>query len=372
MLPARASLSSMLRLALSLLFALCASAQAETRVLGVVAQYTDAVNVATPAQLSKSLFTNATSSNVFYIEGSGGAHAVTGDVIPTVVTVQQTRPTGSCVRPDYNLLADAIRKAGYALENYKVLVLSAIRSTGGCGQSFATKLSYVEANTGELRSIRMVLIWGAPNDTVLLHELLHTEGLGHANRLGCSSVALGPYCTKTEYGNPADIMGGSGQHQTTNAFMRRVIGWGSSVTHKSGVATYTIGAAYTPSSLPNALFIETRPPSGVKVMAPITISVEYRAPLGFDTRMLTKSALNSFATGAMINVTGAWEATSPTGKKYYSKCSDGSCLLDMTPGDNNHANGALQVGSAWVDQFTGVTIAVVSRTDKTLTVTVSN
>lgn len=344
---------------------------AETRVLGVVVGYSDKPNVASPASWSKALFTAPNSVRAFYAEGSGGAHALTGDVIPTALVLPQTWPTGTCNTPSYPLLAAAIRAAGYRLEDYKTLVLSAVRSQGGCGNSFASNFYYMNEAGTAMQSVKLVIMWGTPNIAVLAHELLHTEGVGHANSLGCiGGVPLGPYCTGREYGNSADVMGTAGQYQTTAAPHRSILRWSQPVAHTSGKATYVIGPAYTPGPLPSAVAVNLGHMPGATTHSPLVLYIEYRAPLGFDARMLTKLSLNSYTDGAMLTVRGAWHAISASGRSYYANCISSSCLLDMTPGDNDHRNGALRVGQQWSSPALGITVRVDARTDTTLTVTV--
>jgi hypothetical protein len=343
---------------------------AETRVLGVVVGYSDKPNVASPASWSKALFTASNSVRAFYVEGSGGKHALTGDVIPTAIVLPQTWPTGTCNTPSYPLLAAAIRAAGYRLEDYKTLVLSAVRSQGGCGNSFASNFYYMNEAGTAMQSMKLVIMWGTPNVAVLAHELLHTEGVGHANSVGCLGGALGPFCTKKEYGNPADIMGAAGQYQTTAAPHRSKLNWSKPVIHPGGAATYLLGPAYTPGPLPSAVAVDLGQMPGASTYMPLTLWIEYRAPLGFDARMLAKSSLNSFADGAMLTVTGYWSGITASGRYFSASCISSSCLLDMTPGDGDHRNGALRVGQQWSNPALGIAVRVDARTDTTMTVTV--
>jgi hypothetical protein len=268
-----------------------------------------------------------------------------------------------------SLIVSAIHAEGIRLTDYGTLVVSAVRSTGGCGQSFASSFQFADPVSKESRTMPFAMMWGAPSIAVVAHELGHTEGLGHASSISCGAVALGPACATREYGNPFDNMGGSSIYQTYNAQFRARLGWIRPIVHTSGRATYTIGAAYTSGAVPNAIEVKVPKLANANVHRPVSLWIEYRAPFGWDSRLLTRAAFASMLEGAMVGVSGAW--TSHVGRRTYSpNCRRNSCMMDMTPGDNTMTNGALRVGGTWKDSFTGATITIDSRTEKTMTVTV--
>ena len=149
------------------------------------------------------------------------------------------------------------------------------------------------------------------------------------------------------------------------------MGWTEPFVHRSGRATYTIGAATRSGGLPTA--VEVRLPfegSGDAVVRqPLTLWIEYRAPFGFDTRMAS-TRVQGFSTGAMVNLTGSWQATARNRARNVACPLASPCLLDMTPQTPGFNDAVLAVGQTWTEPFTGTQITVDSRTETTLTVTV--
>lgn len=352
------------------------SAQAaEYKVLGVVAGYTNATWSATTWKtLDKILFTGYTQSVKLFVEqGSLGADKVSGVTMPKVLTVPQTQPIGKCLWPNASLLTDQIKTAGYYLEDYDVLALVMRASSSGCNGGIATRFPYKKRD-GTQAYVWVALSWSA-NVSTMAHEFIHTRnGVGHAKTIKCGTVPLGPQCGTTEYGNPTDIMGAK-VWQLPIAPMRKSLGWTTPIVHKSGRATYTIGAAAAPGLLPSSIRVYPGPVINprARVITQPQFWIEYRAPIGLDIRM-ADSRFISFADGAMLNVTGAWQYIRNDGTwSNYVTCGAGEatgCLMDMTPGDGLTYNRALLVGKSWTDPLTGTQIIVNSRTDTTLTVTV--
>jgi hypothetical protein len=87
--------------------------------------------------------------------------------------------------------------------------------------------------------------------TLVVHELGHTFGLGHAKSRECQ----GSRCELREYGDRFDTMG-SGRGDF-NAFEKFSLGWLDGVGRVAGDGVYTIEAVERPSSSPQALVVET-------------------------------------------------------------------------------------------------------------------
>ncbi|NWG74287.1 MAG: hypothetical protein HXY24_06720 [Rubrivivax sp.] len=351
------------------LFAAVGHAEAQparsTQVLGVVAAYTDASRgVGGPAQLRKVLL----ALRAFYAEGSGGAHEFVGDVHPGIVQLAQARPVGKCRLPDGSVLSAALRDAGIGLEHYHALALVVPASTGGCNGGLQTTFLHREAD-GTTRRVPLAVSWSM-TDRFIAHEIVHTHGIGHAKTLVCPGASVAAACKTGEYGNVWDLMG-NGKFQMLSAPLRTRMGWIEPVIHPGGQATYTIGAATRPDDLPTAVQVRL-PFSGndaVKVLQPLSLWVEYRAPFGFDKPM--GSPRFNFAQGAMVNLTGSWQTTTGRSSRLVSCPSASPCLLDMTPQTPKFKDAALLVGQTFTEPFSGTRLRVESRSETTLTFTVT-
>jgi hypothetical protein len=341
----------------------------ETRILGVIAQYTDTSWPAhSPAILNSLLFGGGNSVRSYYNEGSGGAHRVTGNVHPQVLTISQSRPPGKCTLPNASMLGEAIRSAGIDPRQYTMIAVVVTSSQGGCNGGMQVGFNHFDPATRRNVHLPLVIVWSL-TDRFILHETGHAHGLGHAKTLNCGKEVLIGACNTGEYGDFTDTMA-NGVIQTHGAAMRKVLGWGRTITHTSGTTTYTIGPAYAPGALPNGL--EVRLPNstadGLTINAPISLWIEYRQPRGFDSRVQNWPGI---ANGALVKATGHW-TYAVDGRTYSMDCRGGAtCLIDMTPGDNDFHNAALPVGATWTDKHTGASIRVAARTEETLTVTVS-
>jgi hypothetical protein len=340
-----------------------------TKVYGLVANYTDTTSFRDgPEKLRRILRT----AGEFYAEGSGGAHRFIADVHPTVLVLPQARPAGKCERPDPGTLSAALRDGGIDLKEYHALVLVVPASAQGCPGGVQTAFRHLEAD-GMVRSVPLAMAWSL-TERYIVHEIVHTHGIGHANSLICPKATLAADCRTREYGNAWDLMGHDGGGlRMISAPLRRLMGWTEPLVHRSGRATYTIGAATKSGGLPTA--VEVRLPfsgnDAVKVREPLTLWIEYRAPFGFDTRMAS-TRVSGFATGAMVNLTGSWQVAVRNKPRSVACPLNSPCLLDMTPQTPNFGDGVLAIGQSWTEPFTGTRISVDSRTETTLTVTVTS
>ncbi len=343
---------------------------AETRILGVVAQYTDTAWPGNAPTTLKDLLFGSGGNSVrnYYAEGSGGAHVVTGHVHPQILTINQSRPPGTCMLPNPSLLGQAILEAGIEPTQYTMIAVVASSSQNSCNGGLRTGLRYSDPATRRTIHRPLIIVWSL-TDRFLLHETGHAHGLGHAKTLNCGKEALVGACALNEYGDFTDTMA-NGVIQTHGAAMRKVLGWGQIVTHTTGTATYTIGPAYAPGELPNGVEVKLPKMSvaDLTVLVPISLWIEYRTAKGFDAPVKNWPGI---ANGALVKATGRWQYKTE-GRTHDMRCDGGAtCLLDMTPGDNSFMNAALPVGVTWTDKFTGATIRVDARTEDTMTVTVS-
>ena len=302
----------------------------------------------------------------FYAEGSGGMHEFVGEVHPTPLELPQGRPAGKCQLPAPASVSAALREAGVNLDGYHALVLVAPPSELGCPGGVQTILHHREAD-GSTRRIPLAVSWSL-TDRYIAHEIVHTHGVGHANALACRGASLAINCKTREYGNAWDLMGQDGGGlRMISAPLRAHMGWPGAIVHGSGSATYTIGAATRPGSLPSAVQVRL-PIAGndpMTVRQPLSLWIEYRAPHGFDQRMA------SFATGAMVNLTGTWQGIVGNTVRTLACPQTAPCLLDTSPQTATFADAGLAVGQTWTEPFTGTRITVESRTEATLTVSVS-
>ncbi len=96
-------------------------------------------------------------------------------------------------------------------------------------------------------------VWlnGALSRDLVVHELGHTFGLGHANTGSC----VRSYCVALEYGDPYDTMGqGSGDF---SAFAKLQLGWLSHVTEPRQPGVLLLDALEAASARPQALVVTT-------------------------------------------------------------------------------------------------------------------
>ena len=306
-----------------------------SKILMILIKYSDtATEPYTLAQAQGVMFDASTSVSKYYAESSYGNHLLSGVVTPWL-TARFARPA-TC---DYSAMSSEAMylagQAGYNTSQYEKFVY-VFPSLPGCG--------WAGLGGGSQAWINQSL-----NLLVVGHELGHTFGLGHASSVDCGALTIGGACTKSEYGDPAEIMGNQKAAQF-NAPHKQDLGYlpaGTVKEHKGGTAAYTIEPLATAGASTYAVKVYAN--------AKRTYWLEYRQPLGVFDASLAAGITN----GAYIHL------------DYPNEYGCDTCVIDMTPATTTFGDAALPTGSQFVDVETGTTITVTARTAAALTVTVA-
>ncbi|MBI3145179.1 MAG: peptidase M11, partial [Pseudogulbenkiania sp.] len=194
------------------------------------------------------------------------------------------------------------------------------------------------------------------------HEMGHNLGLWHSHSLECGATTLGSSCTRSEYGDYFDTMGG-GEAVHFNAFQKERLGWlnyGTSpaiATVESGSGTFTLAPYAAAGSGTKAVKVlkSVDPTTGQKSW----YYVEFRQPVGFDAPLANYPYV---VNGVLVRM----------GRDSDDNSSD---LLDMTPNSttlsvSEWADAPLAVGKSYTDS-NGVTITLVSANSSGASVSVS-
>jgi len=306
-----------------------------SKILMILIKYSDTVTEPyTPTQAQGVMFDASTSVSKYYAETSYGNHLLSGVVTPWL-TARFARPA-TC---DYSAMSTEAMylagQAGYVTSQYEKFVY-VFPSLPGCGWSGLGGGSQAWIN----QSLNLLVVG---------HELGHTFGLGHASSVDCGALTIGGACTRSEYGDPAEIMGNQKAAQF-NAPHKQDLGYlpaGTVKEHKGGTAVYTIEPLVTAGASTYAV--------KVYASAKRTYWLEYRQPLGVFDASLGAGITN----GAYIHL------------DYPNEYGCDTCVIDMTPATTTFGDAALPTGSQFVDAETGTTITVTARTAAALTVTVA-
>jgi hypothetical protein len=192
--------------------------------------------------------------------------------------------------------------------------------------------------------------WGLSVD-IVAHEMGHNLGLWHAHALDCGTSAVASddaSCTKSEYGDVFDTMGGSKGHY--NAFQKERLGWlgdGASppltiVPAVSGTSSYDIAPLeIAGNGTPRALKIPRTTACGANDE---WFYVEARQATGADAFL---SGNSNVLAGVLVRKVSEGDA-------------DSSFLLDMTPSTSSWNDAALAAGQSFTDPASGLRLQTVS------------
>ena len=281
---------------------------------------------ATKAHAEATVF-GATSSVAHWMsEVSGGQVQVTGKVFGYYDTQLKS---GDCDLAHWQTDGERAAKAdGYKTADYDHIVV--YTPSQGCGFSGVAWIR----NNG-------VYINGAMYQTVIQHELGHNLGPWHSGTLKCSGV-YGGSCTRSDYGDPYDVMGRSSGNRHYTAAHKAMIGWLPAANVKtvtSGTATIDLTASEQPVA--GATQMIALPITGTNTK----YVIERRASFGYDQGL----------SGVWIRVQG------PANSSLFGTTD--SLLLDMTPSTNGtFTDGNLAAGKSYTDTNAKITISVLSDT----------
>ena len=273
-----------------------------------------------------------------------------------------TRPSGSCDEAGYSFAYDvrtrthdALRAAGVEPGAYDVVVIYFART------SSQTACAWAGLGGGSA-------VWLAAYASlgVIVHELGHTFGLGHASRLACTSggeaVSLSGTCSAIEYGDPTDIMGASdagfaGPHLES-------LGW-LATAERRALSVPSTGTTST-SALLRPL---SRPGTGVRLVRishpdGSTYWVENRQRVGIDATNLPAAHV-----GVVVHFTPADGVTIPC-QGQISGCAGSSFVIDARPADGVPESVAVDPVTGWSSPDGAVRIDVTATAGQDVTVAV--
>ena len=310
----------------------------------------------TVAQVEARMFDPIYSADQWWQEGSYGKTWATGDVFGWI-TLPMNR---ECDRFQVQTLAIAALDGLTDLTQYNRLYIL-IPQAGGCGwggfatlgtQTFNTSYGPWTTTTSWVRSEYFNETLYHPRVAVFLtaHEVGHNFNRRHSQSITwAGGRSLGPFdcngcgSTVTEYGDAFCSLGG---RYLTNpghfsAMHKLVLNWfePENVVEVTRSGTYQIDPYAVASTDPKVLRIHRgfAPTQGRDEY----IIAEWRQPIGFDDE------IDYFDGNAYDGVILHYDFT--TGTRSYGP--------DMTPGDGNMRNAALETGQTWDDLYTNVSIS---------------
>ncbi len=318
--------------------------------LVILINYTDNLSQPyTPDQVKAIMFTNPDSVAAHYGAGSYGKLTLTGDVVPAYVTVPYSIATPCDGGSGFDLVAAAAvsgaQAQGFTPSNYNLHTIMTVPVSCRGGGAYYPG-SYTTSYVAEIN------MYGQPSfQEVAEHELGHNFGQNHSSSYNCGAKSIDVSCTRDEYGDTTDALGGyNGQLNEYNVAHKVGFGWFATANIRSVTTsgTYTIAPLEGTSGAVQTLRI-AKPDTGEAYY------VGYRQPVGMDAG---QSA--GVMTGASI-----WMINDAAVNPDWTK------LLDLTPGDGNIvANSALSDGMNFSDPANGITVTQVSHDTNGVTVSV--
>lgn len=323
------------------------------RLAGSARHHLTAVLYAPPGTTPDAATTSSVAARVaavaaFYREESGGAVDLVLDRV-----VGWTAGTYGCDRLTA-MFDDAARRTRFVggADRHLALVLpDSAAAAAHCASGTATV-------GGSLHSGGFLQVT-ADSWKVLAHELGHNLSLEHATSLrrcrAADPVGVGAAagCTRDEYGDGLDVMGGAWSAGHLDAYERELLGLRPAVAVLSGPGDRSVQLAATDVAL------TVGPPAGSSLAARVTdlngVSywLEYRTPAGRDTDYAR--AYPRFLWGVRIL------KADPRG--------GGSQWIDPTPATGDD-DATLRPGGAWTNNTGRLSVAVLATTAATATVSV--
>jgi hypothetical protein len=260
-------------------------------------------------------------NDAWYDDASYGQVRMTADATDWLTI---PAPTGCA---DDQIMTDALTAAGGAGANLGAYdhLLVYFPHTSACGWAGQAYIGW-----GRL------WVNGYLDTRVTVHELGHNLGLRHAHSVTCSDggtpVPWSTSCTRSDYGDPFDAMGGSywGGVGRFNAAQANVLGW---LDDRKAAASGS-GGTFEIEPL-------GRQAPGMQALrlpgTPRDVWVEFRRATGVDA-WLGAGATN----GVLVHVPAS---------------DGGTDILDMSPG-SDPVDAVLRAGRSWVDPATGWAIRV--------------
>jgi hypothetical protein len=243
---------------------------------------------------------------------------------------------------DYGMIAakalEEAKAAGVVIGDYHHVMISFPRRD--CGWNGMAEIggdfAYINGHVTDMR--------------LLAHEVGHNFGVHHASSLSCraggATVAFSDDCTRSEYGDPLDVMGHASRNLFNNVHRAR-IGWFA----PSQIATVTRDAVHDLRSVNAAgggtKLVQVRRPGDVhQYFGPRYFALELRTPLApFDAFAPDDSAVS----GVGVRMIWAWNWALQTH------------AVDLTPGSPyGHRDGHLRPGQSFTDAATRTVIEVLS------------
>lgn len=295
------------------------------------------------------VFTASNSANSFYKEisfnklGLTGYSRADGDVFGWyTVPVDSTNCPYSTASSYARQLAAS---DGFNINNYDN-VQYAFPSTAGCpGWGWA----YISGKES--------WVVGSYQLRVVGHELGHNFGVHHSSSYRCTQngipVAISNTCTRSEYGDPFDIMGASTNHM--NNFQKGRLNWYelSNTQTVTTAGTYTISQIEKSSTGVQSLRIPRDLDSFGNVLK--YYYLEFRQPYGFDSFSLSSPVVN----GISIRLAPPYTTVTQT------------WLLDTTPSTTSFNDASLPVGAIFEDTYKGIAIRTLSTNQESAAVDIS-
>ena len=219
-------------------------------------------------------------ADVFFQRSSLGQVRLESDVTPWLAAFDRSPGCGGLTRESFEAVVAPARlaatRAGYDAARYD--------------ETFYALAESRCAFHGETWG-REVMLTRQPTLHVMLHELGHTLGLGHARASNCSAGPLKSGCGVEETGDPLSPMGNG--TMDFSAYEKVTLGWLPLQPRVTSPRRYTLATPTFKTTLPQALVVETE--FG-------TWWIEYRSQLrGLVIRFVDEpSGRSPFATGSVL------------------------------------------------------------------------